>query len=521
MLYNLIDVRKDESKIKELNFYYNVLIIFLFSLTAYSFVYTLNPVNLNKSKARVNWLTIGLISSLISGGIAYKKLPEIERKVAEIEDDSKVFEQNNRQLALSFANEYQQQQYSNLLNPPQPQQQSPLMNSLMEQIMSIPIVGEKSSESQETPSQTNFNSSQNQVQTITLNDQNYEATGTNFEVTFQNDSNLNYFDWNNFKNKDEFPNIAVLGKPGSGKSTLGQWLGAMLGGLTIAVAPHWKQGDFPTADIICGRGRNYGDDIKTEPIGENFNDILNGRINVSCVGMVKAIHQVMTYRYQLDDYENPKVNPPITLILDEYNSYACKKGLSEYMGELLREARKVNIRLIFLCHQFNVKALGIEGQGDIRKSINQINLTVHAKEVALTNLNKAKTNSKDFEYWTEVTNTLSNNNRACLVDNDIAIVPDLSTWLAQPNPNQRVLGISQISPSFPTVETLETPINQSFSYDDESIYDLVDIEEKKHQIRQLMIQGKGKSEIIKTVWNVSGGRGYQRAKQEYEQIMEG
>jgi hypothetical protein len=265
-----------------------------------------------------------------------------------------------------------------------------------------------------------------------------------------NNNNLTFFEWNNFKNKDEYPNLAIIGKPGSGKSSLAQWLGSIFSGFTIAIAPHWKSGDFPTADIICGKGRNYGDEVEKEPL-ISFQELLSGKHNPSCLGVIKTIHKEMTDRYQLDDYDNPQFSFPITLILDEYNSWAKKKGLNDYMGELLREARKVNIRIIILCHQFNVKPLGFEGEGDIRKSINQIRLNSHATEEAKVRLNNAKFNSHNYLYWETINQELIKSKRPCLIDDILAEIPDLSNWLATPNPHQLVLGNNpQSRPQLPT-----------------------------------------------------------------------
>jgi hypothetical protein len=280
----------------------------------------------------------------------------------------------------------------------------------------------------------NFSES-NQNQEMLDNPQSNELMPSN-SLTIPNNNNLTFFDWNNFKNKDEYPNLAVIGKPGSGKSTLAQWLGAIFGGFTIAIAPHFKSGDFPTADLICGKGRNYGKDtIDVEP--KLLSELLE-KDSINCIEIIKSIHLTMTLRYKNDNYEDPKISPPITLILDEWNSYTTK-GLSEYVGELIREARKVNIRLIFLCHESNAKAWGFEGRiTELRKSINQIRLNTHALEEARIRLNNAKFNSANYEYWESVNKYLASSNRPCLIDESIAEVPNLSNWLSQPNPHQKV-----------------------------------------------------------------------------------
>ena len=77
---------------------------------------------------------------------------------------------------------------------------------------------------------------------------------------------------------------------------------------------------------------------------------------------------------------------------------------------------------------------------DIRKSINQIRLNSHATSEAKVRLNNAKFNSPNYNYWEEVNRILANSKRPCLIDDKLAQIPDLSNWLASPNPHQIVLG---------------------------------------------------------------------------------
>jgi len=141
-MQNLIDVRKDEGKLKEINFYLNLLILFLMGLTIFSYQIALNPKYLNRSKLRINWLTVGLISNLIVGGISKVKLPKLENQIEELEKDSLIFEENNRKLILSFANNYLENNLTNQIFP-QKEETDPFLQSLLTQIYSAPLKGEE------------------------------------------------------------------------------------------------------------------------------------------------------------------------------------------------------------------------------------------------------------------------------------------------------------------------------------------------------------------------------------------
>lgn len=171
------------------------------------------------------------------------------------------------------------------------------------------------------------------------------------------------FDWSNLRNATTYPHLIIEGKTGQGKSTLTEHLCSLLGGKAIAVAPHWEPGDFPSADLIVGIGRDYGGAIQSEPMVD-WADILGGQV-VSVTGFIKSLHAEMIQRYK-SDRSNCK---PVNIILDEFNAYAKKDGVGDLIKELIREARKVKIRLILLCQGTEVKSLGIEGEGSLRQNL--------------------------------------------------------------------------------------------------------------------------------------------------------
>jgi hypothetical protein len=247
---------------------------------------------------------------------------------------------------------------------------------------------------------------------------------------------LRPFDWQALRDTVEFPHIAITGKTGQGKSTLAEYLCTLLGGTVIAVAPHYEPGDFPSADIIAGVGRDYGGAIASEALVD-WADILAGQV-VSVSGLIKSLHQEMTERYKGDRSQCQ----PVNVILDEFNAYAKVDGLGDLIKELVRESRKVGIRLILLCHGTEVKSLGIEGEGSLRQSLTQIRLGNFAKDHAEMKKNKCKLHSPDYLVWAAICDYFKTTNRPALVEDDLGIIPMIKPGDIPKNPNQRILGQS-------------------------------------------------------------------------------
>lgn len=252
---------------------------------------------------------------------------------------------------------------------------------------------------------------------------------------------LKPFDWQALRDTVEFPHIAITGKTGQGKSTLAEYLCTLLGGGVIAVAPHYEPGDFPSADLIVGTGRDYGGAVASEP-SIDWADIMAGQL-VSVSGFIKSLHGEMTQRYRGDRSSCQ----PVNVILDEFNAYAKLDGLGELIKQLIREGRKVGIRLMLLCHGVEVKALGIEGEGSLRMSLTQILLGNFAKEFAKTKQNKCKLHSEDFLEWRAKIDFLTAEKRPCLVGDDIALIPSLAPGSIPVNSAQRILGQSVQEPA--------------------------------------------------------------------------
>jgi Helicase HerA, central domain len=159
------------------------------------------------------------------------------------------------------------------------------------------------------------------------------------------------------------PHILILGETGGGKSTLVKYLVANAGYPAIALDPHASRTSWQNMTVV-GAGRKFKEISKE----------------------VLTLIELMNYRYELlfngkEDFE------PLFVIIDEFPAIvACNgKGFTDNIMLLVREARKVAIKLIILSIGSEVKSLGIEGQGSIRECFAMVRLSkfalTHAKSL--------------------------------------------------------------------------------------------------------------------------------------------
>jgi hypothetical protein len=222
---------------------------------------------------------------------------------------------------------------------------------------------------------------------------------------------IELFDWALFNSApDQYAHLAIVGPTGSGKSTLAEILCTMLGGITIAIAPHQKPGDFAALGdrVYCG-GRNYGA-LEDDPA--DFDALLSGRAGkVTAAAVVKAIHAEMDRRYELLA-EGQDPGPMVNLVWDEILATLGEvpKLAKTYLLPLLREARKVRLRVIALPQDDQVESLDIKGQGAARANLTYVRLGKMA-------IAHSKGLSPDVAAW------VASQGRPCLVEDQPAIVP--------------------------------------------------------------------------------------------------
>jgi energy-coupling factor transporter ATP-binding protein EcfA2 len=218
------------------------------------------------------------------------------------------------------------------------------------------------------------------------------------------------------EDRNAFPNVFILGAPGSGKTTLAEYLGILLkADKRYAVHPHAKPSDFKGFDRIFGGGRNIGspDD---EPV--LWSEIESGSVVPTIAQVFVALHSLMQSRYQ-QYYKGTTEFTTIDVYFDEMPAIATelgKKFLAKYLPSLIMECRKVNIRLWFLSQAFQIRALGLEGISDLREGATVIRLGKLA-------LNEAHTLANNKRIEASSLLSLRRENRPALVDDTPAFVP--------------------------------------------------------------------------------------------------
>jgi hypothetical protein len=242
---------------------------------------------------------------------------------------------------------------------------------------------------------------------------------------------IELFDWALFNSQpDQYAHLAIVGPTGSGKSTLAEILCTMLGGITIAIAPHRKPGDFAALGdrVYCG-GRNYGT-LEDDPA--DFDALLTGRAGkVTAAAVVKAIHAEMDRRYELlSNGDDP--GPMVNLVWDEILATLGEvpKLAKTYLLPLLREARKVRLRVIALPQDDQVESLDIKGQGAARANLTYVRL-------GKTAIAHSKGLSPDVAAW------VASQGRPCLVEDQPAIVPSVGALPPGPAPMPQAIAPAQ------------------------------------------------------------------------------
>lgn len=220
--------------------------------------------------------------------------------------------------------------------------------------------------------------------------------------------------------KDSYPHIQIVTKSGGGKSTLAEYLCDLLGGITIAVAPHYEVGDYPTATCIVGSGR----DLSTSSPDTNYTlaDIISSKVQVGVAEFISVLIKEMNYRYQIDPHTgHRRGGEPVNVILDEYPSYA--NLVSSDVKLLLQEARKIGVRLIIITQSDLGDALQLSTQE--RANLTSIQLGNKAIEQVNYLYNQCKSGTPEQEQKYQLKEAVSNSKRPCIIDNQWGEIPEV------------------------------------------------------------------------------------------------
>lgn len=156
------------------------------------------------------------------------------------------------------------------------------------------------------------------------------------------------------------PHMMLLGETNSGKSTLVKFLVSHASAPSLVLDSHAAPDDWQNMNVI-GMGRNY------PAIGDE----------------VDRLVKLMDTRYEARG-KGQKQFEPLIVVLDEFPACVANlpKSFTENIMLLVREARKISIKLIVLSQGSEVKSLGIEGQGSIRECFAMIAIGKFATEKA-------------------------------------------------------------------------------------------------------------------------------------------
>lgn len=213
-------------------------------------------------------------------------------------------------------------------------------------------------------------------------------------------------------NRDDFPNVFIMGAPGTGKTSLAEYLGVVLkADSRYAIHPHAKPTDFAGFDGVFGGGRNYGtpDD---DPL--TWQQITEKKVRPTIAQVLMSLLELMNERYE-QYYKGHTNFTPVDVYIDELPSIASnlgKKFMASVLPALIMECRKVDIRLWLLTQGSQVKLLGLEGASDLREGATFIRLG----KLALKHTGKNK----------QLLAQLNTTARHCLVDETAAKLPGWS-----------------------------------------------------------------------------------------------
>lgn len=187
------------------------------------------------------------------------------------------------------------------------------------------------------------------------------------EVTVVNPEPIKPVSFADIREALKKPHVMLLGETGSGKSVLCKYFASELKIPCIALDPHATPHDWRGAKVI-GQGRDY------QAIGKELERLV----------------QLMDVRYKQRD-RGVSQFAPLGVILDEFPAVASElgKGATAPVKLIVREARKVNIKLILLAQGSEVKTLGIEGEGSLRESFAVVSLGKFATDRAKSLKDKA------------------------------------------------------------------------------------------------------------------------------------
>lgn len=212
------------------------------------------------------------------------------------------------------------------------------------------------------------------------------------------------FDWNDFRdNPNQFPHLRIIGKTGSGKTLLADWLLDVLGGEVVVVTPKKRWGDWTGLRIIGCTPEPFDYDAIAQYLD----------------GLVIEMYE----RYkQIDNGVTPVF---LTVVIDEWRLISQKvERAKDIMRELITVAREANIRIIALAQGEQVETWGLKGESHVGECFASIRIGRFAVEHL--RMQQSKMSAETFTQ--RLAELERQGYRCCTVDDVPARIPNLAGW---------------------------------------------------------------------------------------------
>lgn len=154
---------------------------------------------------------------------------------------------------------------------------------------------------------------------------------------------------------DEMQRVLIVGPSNTGKTTLLHHITSRRRDSSVVVIdPHASPTKWPGCQVI-GQGRDF---MAIELALHRLLDLMTERyLEISSGAVVEAGH------------------PKITIIIDEWWAIRQEvRGAGKIIAKLLVEGRKASFSIFVGTHSEQVKALGLEGEGDLRDGFTIVKL---------------------------------------------------------------------------------------------------------------------------------------------------
>lgn len=222
------------------------------------------------------------------------------------------------------------------------------------------------------------------------------------------DNQLQLFDFGELRdNPDKFPHLRIIGKTGVGKTTLAQWLMELLGERQFVITPKKKPADWTGQEV-------YGYPFNYQEIEEKL----------------KQVHSLMYSRYrEMDEGREPDM---LNFVVDEWRLINQNLDTAnELLKDIITVSRDARIRLIAIAQGENVKTWGLDGEGQLEECFTTIRLGAFAIEHCKKLRNRYRAGSEDYNHYSQMLEKLeSGQEYCCMVENQLALIPDLSFFKA-------------------------------------------------------------------------------------------